>query len=425
MKPKNKFQLQVVRASRKLPKITQAQIDWAYRNCIEHIGRRTEKGVITCTECGHVWQGAGYLVETMTDCHCPNCNTRLKVETTRKRVFYDYEYLCIITACEGFQVLRFLYVECRAKAGEKPYYSHTEAVQRWIASGGRYATIARLRPMGYFVHGWSYSSTLELRPDKSMYNITPTCIYPRQKFIPEIARSGYKKPFGKLTPFDLIHALLCEQKNETLLKTGQEKLLHYFVYNSRDVNDYWPSIRIAIRNRYEITDASLWVDYLDQLRFFGKDLHNAKYVCPADLKAEHDRYAAKRRAYHEQQQIEKKKEQTKQFEQQFREMKGKFFGIEFTDGTIHVRVLESVEEVMIEGERLHHCVFTNNYHLREDSLILSACVGGERIETIEFSLSRLAILQCRGLQNGTTPYHSQIIDLVNRNIPVIQKRIAA
>ena len=75
MKAKNKFQKQVIEASHKLPKLTQVQKQWAYQDCIEHIGHRTSKGVITCCECGHSWQGTGYLVDTLTDCHCPNCST--------------------------------------------------------------------------------------------------------------------------------------------------------------------------------------------------------------------------------------------------------------------------------------------------------------------------------------------------------------
>lgn len=425
MKPRNIFQKQIVDASRKLPKITDAQIQWAYRNCIEHIGCRTSKGIITCTHCGHAWKGDGELVDILSDCNCPECQTKLKVENTRQRKFYDYEYLCIVTACKGYQVLRFLYVECTAKVGEKARYSHIEAVQRWIAPNGRYATMARLRPMGYFVHGWSWSSTLEIRPEKPMYNITPTLIYPRQKLIPEVERTGYKQPYGKLTPFDLIHTLLSQDKAETLLKTGQTDLLHHFAYNEREIEKYWPSIRIAIRNGYKITNASDWLDHIDLLRHFGKDLHNAKYVCPADLKAEHNKYIAQRQAQLERRRIEEKKQRAIQHEEEFKIAKGKFFGVEFTDGTINVRVLESVTEIMIEGEKLHHCVYTNNYFKREDSLILSATIDGEKVETVEFSLSRLAIQQCRGLQNKTTEHHQRIIDLVNKNIPLIKKRLTA
>ena len=76
-----------------------------------------------------------------------------------------------------------------------------------------------------------------------------------------------------------------------------------------------------------------------------------------------------------------------------------FFGIAFTDGTIQIRVLESVQEYIEEGQALHHCVFTNEYHLKEKSLILSASIAGKRIETIEVSLETMEVLQCRGLMN--------------------------
>lgn len=49
MKPRTKFQQNVVAASKHLPPLTPAQIEWGYKNCIEHIGRRTPKGLITCT----------------------------------------------------------------------------------------------------------------------------------------------------------------------------------------------------------------------------------------------------------------------------------------------------------------------------------------------------------------------------------------
>lgn len=55
-------------------------------------------------------------------------------------------------------------------------------------------------------------------------------------------------------------------------------------------------------------------------------------------------------------------------------MKGKFFGLLFTDGLINVRVLESVEEHRQEGNHMHHCVFSASYYLNEESLIFSATI---------------------------------------------------
>lgn len=68
MKPKSKLQKQLVEASEKLPKLTDIQIQWAYNNVIEHIGSRTKKGKITCSKCGHSWQGHGKLMNTLLGC---------------------------------------------------------------------------------------------------------------------------------------------------------------------------------------------------------------------------------------------------------------------------------------------------------------------------------------------------------------------
>ena len=103
----------------------------------------------------------------------------------------------------------------------------------------------------------------------------------------------------------------------------------------------------------------------------------------------------------------------------------KFFGITFTDGTIQVHVLESVQEHLEEGVSMHHCVFSNAYYLKEDSLILSATIEGKRIETIEVSLRTLEVVQSRGVCNKNTEYHEQIVNLVNANSRLIRQRMRA
>ncbi|GAB6122383.1 PcfJ domain-containing protein [Dysgonomonas termitidis] len=422
MKPKNKFQKRIVEASKKLPKITNAQIKWAYKNCIEHIGHKSKKSIVTCLECGHKWKDK----TNKEHCSCPHCNTHLKIEETRKRTFMDYEYMCIVTACEGFQVLRFIYVECNMKVGKEADYYYTEAVQWWIAPNGKTATMARLKQMGFYSFRWNLYSDLEIRPEKPLYNVTPTAVYPRQKLIPEIVRSGYNKEFYKLTPFDLLHFLLSNSRAETLLKARQISLVQYFAYHtSKNIQDYWPSIKICMRNKFCIEDVQMWCDYIDLLRFFEKDLHSTKYVCPIDLHTEHDRYVRKRREYQKRVDEEEARRKALEDEAFFKETKSRFFGVEFSDGLLTIRVLESVQEIMQEGDAMKHCLFTNNYHLKTDSLILSACIDNKRIETIELSISELKILQSQGVSNKITEYHNQILKLVEQNIPLIEKRLAA
>lgn len=168
---------------------------------------------------------------------------------------------------------------------------------------------------------------------------------------------------------------------------------------------------------------ALWCDYVDMLRRLGKDTHNPKYVCPTDLHREHDRRETEILRQREKEETKRKQQKVMEDEERFQELKSKFFGISFTDGTIRVQVLESVQEHLEEGVSMHHCVFSNEYYLKEDSLILSATIDGMRIETIEVSLDTFQVVQSRGLCNQTTPYHDQIVSLVQRNIRQIAQHL--
>lgn len=423
MKAKNKFQQQIVEASKTLPAITKTQAQWGYDNAIEHIGRRTDKGTITCTKCGHSWQGTGYLVDTLTDCICPNCKARLTVKTTKKRVFNGSYYMTVVTAHKGYQVLRTVMIKSVGKVGKPCEYTHSEVMQRWIAPSGKHCTFAKLRQtMGtMYYDSWIFHTDMELRQENDVYNrISTGEIYPRLKLIPEIKRTGFKNSFYGQKPLDMFRTLLTDSRSETLLKTDYTNLLERIMdMGWKKIENYWQSIRICIRNGYKIEDATLWCDYIDNLRFFGKDLYNAKYVCPTNLHAEHDRYMRKKAKADAQAELEKQLEK----EAEYREAKAKFFGLVFSDGLISVRVLESVADIVLEGKLMHHCV--GSYHSKTDSLILSACIDGQRIETIEVSLSQLKVIQSRGVCNKNTEHHSRIINLVESNIPLIEERLAA
>ena len=194
--------------------------------------------------------------------------------------------------------------------------------------------------------------------------------------------------------------------------------------NPHGIDQYWAAYKIALRKHYNIIDIALWCDYVDMLRRLGKDIHSPKYVCPENLQESHDTAQRKLQIKQDKEAETRRRQKAIENEERFQALKAPFFGITFTDGTIEVRVLESVAEYMEEGKALHHCVFTNEYYFKKQSLILSARIDGKRIETIEVSLETMKVIQCRGLQNKNTEYHDRIIDLVNRNIRQIQSRVA-
>ena len=353
---------------KKLRPATKRHMKWGYDNSIDFYGYRLKSGKTTCMECGHTF----HTEDGTRRAVCPHCGKVLTVNDTLQRKLSQVGYFSIITTANGLQVLRYFFIRTHQWKGEKADYECTEVMQRWMDKNGNTCTTSRLRaPYSYCV-------------DES---------------------------------------LLTNPKTETLVKTGYHGLARKFIYDHyRNRDLYWASVKVCIRNHYVIKDASMWCDYIDALRYFGKDLHNAKYVCPTDLRAEHDKWMEKKERKQTEQSIKEKIAQALQDEQKFKELKSRYFGIRFTDGLICVRVLESVEEHLQEGEHMHHCVFRNAYYLKKNSLILSATIDGKRIETIELALDTLEVVQSRGVQNKLTEYHDRIIDLVNKNAYLIGNR---
>ena len=74
---------------------------------------------------------------------------------------------------------------------------------------------------------------------------------------------------------------------------------------------------------------------------------------------------------------------------------------------------------------MHHCVFTNKYYRKSESLILTARIGNKRIETVEVNLKTLSIVQSRGVCNNNTEYHERIIGLVKKNMNLIRQKLTA
>ena len=160
----------------------------------------------------------------------------------------------------------------------------------------------------------------------------------------------------------------------------------------------------------------LWCDTVRLLEQCGKDIHNAKYICPKDLKAVHNHWLDKRNKAEEKRRDREQMLRAKAKEADFYKEKSRYFGIIISDNDIEISVLDSIEAYQIEGSSLHHCVFQCEYYAKADSVILSAHDHqGNRIETVEFSLSQGKVVQSRGLCNSNTEYHDRIVELVNSN----------
>ena len=382
MKPRNKFEKAVLAQSKKLRPITPIQINWAFRNCVEHYAHRLPKGRTTCMDCGHSW----VMTEQTEHCTCPECGASLKVCLTYQRKVRQKQYFTTLTTSGEYQVLRMFLLVVGMEKGVNAKSYALEIGQYWWNEQGRKAVVAIPRTLGCYIDTFSFASPFAIRNDNEAYrHISYSPIYPRYKVLPTLRRNGFNGNFHDIVPTKLIPALLSDSRAETLLKAGQ-----------------YP---------------------IDLLRHFGKDTNSPKYVCPADLKVEHDKLVAKRNLQRKHERTEQQRRKAIEDEKQYLKAKGIFFGLAFTDSLICVKVIESVEEMAEEGRTMHHCV--GGYHKRKDSLILSATIDGKRIETIEVSLKTFEVVQCRGVCNENSEYHDRIIALVNKNANLIRQRMKA
>ena len=421
MKPRNKFEQAVLAQSKCLRPITKAQTQWAFRECIDHYAYRLPKGNTTCMDCGHSWQ----IIEPTEHCTCPQCGAGLEVITTRARKLKQRQYFTVLTTSGGYQVSRMYLLIAGMEKGYQASSSVMEIGQYWWDERGRQSIVAVQRTMGHYIDSFAYYSPMAIRRDNEAYRFVARCpLCPKVKLSDTLKRNGFEGKCYDITPTSLIPALLTDSRAETLMKAGRTEHLRYFLSRARTIDEYWPAYKITLRRGYDIMDIALWCDYVDMLRRLGKDTHNAYYVCPEDLQAAHDTAQRKLQAQQEKEAEARRRQKAMENEERFQALKAPFFGVAFTDGTIQIRVLESVQEYIEEGQALHHCVFTNEYHLKEKSLILSARIEGKRVETIEVSLETMQVIQCRGLMNQNTEYHERIIELVHQNMKQIQSRVA-
>lgn len=419
MKPKTKLQFQVLEHAYYVPNIEHEMEEWAKVSVLKHDGFATKNRVI-CMDCG---QKFSTELVSRKRAICPHCNTKLNIVETRDRTAKQIVYLAKAEIHNGFQVIRNFEMISYHKADKPVRYFIWEVLQSWVLPNGKREVIARNHTLMWNVDCWNGNMEIRNKSLTNRYDIYPYAYHPKSVFQKEYRKIGINHKLKELTFLEALKYIPNEPYAETLLKAKQYSLLSsYRRYESSKIVAYWSAIKICMRNKYKVQDAKMWFDYLQLLDYFNKDLHNAHYVCPKDMKKAHDLLVVKKRKIQEKQAAQRKREKAIRDDAKFLELKKRFFGLAFKDELIEVKMLESVQEIMEEGDKMHHCVFTNEYYLKPDSIILSATIDNQKIETVEVSLSQLKVVQSRGVSNKVTEYHDRIVKLVNRNIRHIKKR---
>ena len=452
MKARTRIEREVLKMAEELPPVTEAQKKWGF-NLFKKNGIYWKKGLVWCQCCGHVDKVEKNELAVSLDLEshvCPNCGAVLKVEhwsetvgVGSRREKSDYKGFVVMTTHKGWNVFRCYHIErynkywknIREDSNKTRYFIH-EVFQRWINESGKEVIVSRGYYRSPFSFQWNYCSEWRIKKHngsangyfmyEDMYDLSNAYVYPNKHVTSLIRRNGWDNrlaSIGDLDPAVLMVMLLTHPIAEELVKTGQWDVLRYWINTGsgwKDLSQWIHAMRICNRNHYIVKDASMWFDYLDLLRHFGKDTHNAHYVCPDDLQEAHDRLVRKRQEEQRRKEEEERRKLIAKYEKQYYDHRKNFFGVSFSDGTIVVKVLNSVREIADEGKAMRHCVFSNEYYdhrKHPSSLILSARDNDDnRIETVEVNINTWKIVQSRGVCNSRTAKHEQICRLVEQNM---------
>lgn len=430
MKPKTELQKEIVRLSKTMRPISDHKKKWAEENCFDNYFVKAFKSHY-CLECGEKYKPkeSDFATSIIGD-KCPSCNNSLKkldsysAPSEQINIYWSY-----ITVCKGYQVVRVVFSQKYLRKKHWATYTHDEVMQHWIDKKGNMISLSKTCThfSGYY-DLWTTKSDLEIRTESHSQilrvGIEPNFIYPRSFTLPNIRKNGFTGLYFDKCPHYVFRALLKYPKAETLLKANQIALFRQYLSfdtNKEPIEKHWRSICIAIRHGYQVPSAQTWVDYIEMLEDKGKDIRNPKYICPRDLKKEHDRMVEKINRERKRKKLYELRKELAKANKIYVKHKKPYFDLCFSSGDLEISTHKSVTDIMNESDDLKHCAFANKYHKKADSLLFSAKINGVAIETVEVHLRYMKIVQARGLKNKPTEHHDRIVTLVKQNLHRIEE----
>ena len=428
MKPRTALERRVESLSKMVKDLTPVQKEWGLSHIVPHhciYWTRSKRAV--CVDCGHVWKAE-------KPSFCPHCGAKLTVkENSRQRVFSDQVYYGVVQKVREFTVIRIFYlqVEKRLDLPGRSAFFH-EILQHWLDDSGKDTIRAKRMAMYpyYRVCPFNLYSVISLKRDHNQYgyrymyyHIDPHGFYPRMSCSPLLKRNGFKKRFNGFLPEDVLSLLLSDNRFETMWKTKRFGLAEVYIRSNKErIIKYWKAL---IRcPPLSVDDTQILLDYMDLLEYFQKNPITFAYPDIVKIRKEHDRLSRKKTAIEERLQLEEMRKKQKD-KIAILESKSKYFDITFGNERMFIVVLKSLEDYMAEGKLQHHCVFSNAYYGKKESLVLSARMRDhpdKPVETVEISLQDGHVMQCFGKCNSYTEHHQEILDLVRSNSRLFLKQ---
>lgn len=438
MKPRNKYEREVVELAERLQPITERQKQIGLKRLFPFTYAKVcSKTKHHCFECDTDYEST-YKGRVEV---CPHCGRRNHL--VKKKPDYEVYYFALLQRVEQWQVVRYFLYKIDCYRGQIWRGCCGEMCQMWIHNDGHEVARARaFRPLcGYVRDPWVDDPEMQIRKtefysggylmDADRYNFkAKSLVVSLQPLLRKYG--GYKE--NEQGPLDTIRLLMKSPHHATLYQTGQLEVFgHVTKYqldeahqNIDNLPTVWEMVKICTRHGYITKDYTMWYDTMQMYARANRDMHSPHYLCVPynELKARHDRIERQhareerlRRAMWDGEALMKNKKQYEKAQKAYKQLVGKaMLLVEVVKGDIQICPLQTIRDFRDEGNAMHHCVFTNGYYKHSGIVILSARSGDKRLATIELSTSTFKIVQCRGPHNSVPKRDKEIRSMIESNI---------
>lgn len=342
---------------------------------------------------------------------------------------WDMSHFCYFTVHSNMHefMVRRLYRVYKFTDKSTDHFFFVE-IMREFSDRGKKLYFGKQRTMGCYYDCFLYNSPMELRG--LWFNACNYQIYDlfdlSMDSVPE-DNSCKRIKCVSLDPKELGRVICNNPVAETMYKENNPMFGH--LMRRTYLKETCRAYTIAKRHGFVFNEETipLWLDMVYAIIVSKKDWHNPVYVAPSDLRDTHDRFIRmmirmqeQNRIAREYAKVQKEIERNKNINERYIKRRKRFYDMVLTDGLVECRVLRDVEAFREEGTAMAHCVFKCRYFEKPYSLILSARINDQRVETIEVDLTNYTIKQCYGKHDQFTMHHQRILDLVNNQMDVIK-----
>ncbi len=175
------------------------------------------------------------------------------------------------------------------------------------------------------------------------------------------------------------------------------------------------------------TNLSSYTDYLDACQYLGIDMSLEMNKMPHDFKKWHD---IRIDQYHTAKAIKDKQERENLYKR-FEKVANKYLSLQRNLKDNYVCIIaKSPDELVNEGNILHHCVGRMNYDqkfIKEESLIFFVRAKNDittPLVTVEYSIKNKKILQCYG-DHDSKPSEDILLYVNNKWLPYANRKLKA